>query len=164
MTCQRCDASAVPRSVTVGPYGSAVWWLATLYSSSYGHHGLRPCSTDIGQGALQVLWSVGPVTAMEITGRGRGHVHRGDRCGHRLPTGGGQEQPSSPQHELLVYLPSGKLQHCTASCASHCQAIDQLYNHADHHSAHGASLSVRAGDGPCKGYGQPVSTASLQAR
>ena len=110
-TFQRCDASAVPRSVTVGPYGSAVWWLATLYSSSYGHHGLSPCSTDIGQGALQVLWSVGPVTAKEITGRGRGHVHRGDRCGHRLPTGGGQEQPSSPQHELLAYLASGKPQH-----------------------------------------------------
>ena len=54
MECQRCDASAVPRSVTVGPYGSAVWWLAKLYSSSYGHHGLSPCSTDIGQGALQV--------------------------------------------------------------------------------------------------------------
>ena len=54
MTCQRCDASAVPRSVTVGPYGAAVWWLAKLYSSSYGHHGLSPCSTDIGQGALQV--------------------------------------------------------------------------------------------------------------
>ena len=43
MTCQRCDASAVPRSVTVGPYGSAVWWLAKLYSSSYGHHGLSTC-------------------------------------------------------------------------------------------------------------------------
>ena len=40
--------------MTVGPYGSAVWWLATLHSSSYGHHGLSPCSTDIGQGALQV--------------------------------------------------------------------------------------------------------------
>ena len=49
MTCQRCDASAVPRSVTVGPYGSAVWWLSTLYSSSYGHHGLSPCSTYHGR-------------------------------------------------------------------------------------------------------------------
>ena len=137
MTCQRCDASAVPRSVTVGPYGSAVWWLAKLYSSSYGHHGLSPCSTDIGHGALQVIWSVSPVTAMKTTGRGRAHVHRSDpRCGHRLPTGGGQEQPSSPQHELLVYLPSGRPQHCTASCASHYQAIDQLYSHTDHHSAH----------------------------
>ena len=95
MTCQRCDASAVPRSVTVGPYGSAVWWLAKLYSSSYGHHGLSPCSTDIGQGALQVLWSVGPVTATEITGRGRGHVHRGDRCGHRLPTGVVKSNPAA---------------------------------------------------------------------
>ena len=54
MTCQRCDASAVPRSVSVGPYGSAVWWLATLYSSSYGHHGLRPCSTDHREAALSM--------------------------------------------------------------------------------------------------------------
>ena len=119
MTFQRCDASAVPRSVTVGPYGSAVWWLAKLYSSSYGHHGLSPCSADHREAALQVVWAVGPVMAMETTGRGRGHVHRGDRCGHRLPTGGGQEQPSSPQHELLVYLPSGKLQHAL----HHVQAI-----------------------------------------
>ena len=54
MTCQRCDASAVPRSVTVGPYGSAVWWLVTLYSSSYGHHGLSPCSTDHREAALSM--------------------------------------------------------------------------------------------------------------
>ena len=52
MTCQRCDASAVPRSVTVGPYGSAVLWLATLYSSSYGHHGFSPCSTGQIEAAL----------------------------------------------------------------------------------------------------------------
>ena len=38
----------------MGPYGSAVWWLATLYSSSYGHHGLRPCSTDHREAALSM--------------------------------------------------------------------------------------------------------------
>ena len=64
MTCQRCDASALLRLVTVGPYVSAVWWLAKRYCFSYGDHGRSPCSTDIVQGVLQVLWSVSPVMAM----------------------------------------------------------------------------------------------------
>ena len=67
MTRQRCDAAAVPRSVTVGPYGSAVWWLAKLYSSSYGHHGLSPCSTHLGEGAVSIARAVDPVLTSETT-------------------------------------------------------------------------------------------------
>ena len=37
------------------------------YSLSYGHHGLSPCSTHLGEGAVSIVRAVGPVLTSETT-------------------------------------------------------------------------------------------------
>ena len=38
------------------------------YSLSYGHHGLRPCSTHLGEGTVSMGQATGPIYTCETTG------------------------------------------------------------------------------------------------
>ena len=40
-------------------------WLLVDYSLSYGHHGLSPCSTHPGEGAVLLVQAEGPILTPE---------------------------------------------------------------------------------------------------
>ena len=48
-------------------HGWRVRWELIDYSLSYGHHGLSPCSTHLGEGAASIVRAVGPVLTSETT-------------------------------------------------------------------------------------------------
>ena len=50
------------------PPGVRVRRLLMDYSLSYGHHGLRPCSTHLGEGTVSMGQATGPIYTCETTG------------------------------------------------------------------------------------------------
>jgi hypothetical protein len=58
----------IRRSCTRGD----VRWLLMDYSLSYGHHGLRPYSTHLGEGTVSMGQATGPIYTCETTGQTRG--------------------------------------------------------------------------------------------
>ena len=115
------------------------------YSLSYGHHGLRPCSTHLGEGTVSMGQATGPIYTCETTGRAPVGVLDAHPERHRGTIKANLGHP----HEMCVQLLPTKPQYSTGWYASQQQAIGQLYTRTNHH--HGA-WARRAREEPCGGY------------